>query len=96
MDRLALLLLLATLLVAAPTAADPATGRPLAVGERMPALAGHDLTGHHAALPEAARGRVALVMLASPTSPATSSRRGPSAGAPASAPTVPSRCSRCR
>lgn len=62
-----MILLSAGILVASATAAPAAPDGPgtarLAVGDRMPALAGDLLSGKRAVLPDAAAGRTALVTL---------------------------------
>ncbi len=57
---LALLLLAA---LASPLAAASRPAEPLAPGQVLPPLAGQTLTGRHATLPDAAAGRVTLLLL---------------------------------
>jgi hypothetical protein len=64
MIRLPLLLLIFAFAGAAwADPADQATPRPLAIGEPFPRLESEFLTGRKAILPDAARGKVALIMM---------------------------------
>ncbi len=58
-----LALLVALAVLAVPSAHAAAKPPPLATGDLMPRLGGRLLTGHDDALPDAARGRVTLVIL---------------------------------
>jgi hypothetical protein len=63
----ALALFLVTIAAATPLAAQPATqaaaGKALAVGDMFPRLEGDFLTGRHAVLPDAAKGKLALILM---------------------------------